>query len=59
MLKMEKIEHHAVIKLFVKKSLTPIEMFNEKKNVLNDAGLSFTTVKRCLKSATTPEIIKK
>ena len=72
---MEKIEHRAVIKFFVKKGLTPTEIFNEIKNVLGDAGPLFTTVKKMAywiytwsckfgrtgrpKSATIPEIINK
>lgn len=45
MLKMRKTEHCAAIKFFVNKYSTPREIFNEVKNVLDDTGPSFTTVK--------------
>lgn len=35
---MEKNEHCVVIKFCIKKGLTPMQIFNEMKNVLGDAG---------------------
>ncbi|KOC61211.1 Histone-lysine N-methyltransferase SETMAR [Habropoda laboriosa] len=43
---MDNLEHRAVIKFFVKKGLTPIEIFTEMKNVLDDNAPSYTTVKK-------------
>lgn len=43
---MGKTEHFGVIKFSVKKALMPIEIFNEMKNLLDDAGPSLTTVKK-------------
>lgn len=40
------VEHCAVIKFFVRKGLTSIEMFKDMKNVLGDSAPSYSTVKK-------------
>jgi transposase len=45
-LKMDKIEHCAVIKFFIKVGLTPNEIHSKFVNVYGDSSLSFSTIKK-------------
>jgi len=45
-LKMDKIEYHAVIKLFVKEGLTPNEIHSKFVKVYGDSSPSFSTILR-------------
>ena len=57
-LKMDKIEYHAIIKLFVKEGLTPKEIHFKFIKVYGDSSL-FSTIKKWAANGCTKEISKK